>query len=220
MNRAARRRSRRRLGGLAGMSLVATTGLLGGYLGNPRMPRAYAAATCTVTTEDDNTGAGSLRKALLDHHASDSDCSTINFAPSVTEIILLSNLPAVTSSSLTITGPGSSALTLDLNDFSGFRMFRDVAGDLEGQTLAIRGLTIRDGLSTNKGSAVYSFQNSVSISDVTFTSNASSSEGGAVALSGRNNYGFELNIMNSTFTGRPQTFTSSFGSVKPITKSW
>ena len=30
MNRAARRLSRRRLGGLAGMSMVATTGLLGG----------------------------------------------------------------------------------------------------------------------------------------------------------------------------------------------
>ena len=215
MNRAARRASRRRLGGLAGMSLVATTGLLGGYLGNPRIPRAYAAATCTVTTSDDS-GPGSLREALAAHEASDSDCSTINFAPSVTEIILLSNLPAVTSSSLTITGPGSSALTLDLDGFSGIRMFRT----LNGQTLAISGLTIRDGLSTNTGSAVYSFQNSVSISDVTFTSNASSSEGGAVALSGRNNYGFELNIMNSTFTGRPQTFTSSFGSVKPITKSW
>ena len=198
MNRAARRASRRRIGGLAGMSLVATTGLLGAYLGNPRMPRAYAAATCTVTTSADS-GAGSLRQALLDHDAADANCSTINFASSVTTITLASNLPTVTGSSLTITGSGS--LTVNLSGKSGIRMQNPAAG----QTLSISGLTLTGGNASDRGGAVYGYKMNVVISDVTFTSNISSF-GGAVAA----NYG-SLDISNSTFTSN--TSHNSAGAV-------
>jgi predicted outer membrane repeat protein len=191
MNRAARRLARRRIGGLAGMSLVATTGLLGAYLGNPRMPRAYAAAVCTVTTSDDS-GAGSLRQALLDHDEEDADCSTINFASSVTTIRLESNLPTLTNaSSLTITGPGSGLLTVNLNRKSGIRMDNPA----DGQTLSISGLTLTNAYFWVRGGAVYGNNVSVAISDVTFTSNQANSGGAAVrVVSG------SLDVANSTFT--------------------
>ena len=200
MNRAARRLSRRRIGGLAGMSLVATTGLLGGYLGNPRIPRAYAAAVCTVTSSNDD-GAGSLREALAAHALDGDDCSTINFAPSVTTITLASDLPAVTSSSLTIIGPGSSVrtLTVNLNSKSGIR-FTPAA---TGQSLVISGLTLTGGRTTGagKGVAVYAYGSNVAISDVTFTSNTTVfGKGGAVAVIGTSLLPVSLGITNSSFT--------------------
>ncbi len=209
MNRAARRLSRRRIGGLAGMSLVATTGLLGVYLGNPRMPRAYAATTCTVTTSADS-GVGSLRQALLDHDAVDSDCSTIDFAADISTITLSSNLPTVTGSSLTITGPGSSALTVDLNSKSGIRMNNSTAG----QTLSISGLILTGGNSAGYlGGAVYARHTNVTISDVSFTNNTSGGlNGGAVAV-----FHGQLDVTNSTFTsntgGNGAATWSSYGAV-------
>lgn len=50
MNRQDRRRAgKRRAVGLAGVSLAAAGGLFATYLGNPRLPRAYAAVTCNQT---------------------------------------------------------------------------------------------------------------------------------------------------------------------------
>ena len=202
MNRAARRHARRRIGGLAGMSLVATTGLLGTYLGNPRIPRAYAAATCTVTTSADS-GAGSLRQALLDHDALDANCSTINFASSVTTITLSADLLKVVGSSLTITGPGSNLLTVNLNNKSGIKLQSASAG----QTLSISGLTFTGGYSGGYGGAVYARDVNTEISDVTFTSN--SSYGGALYVTNG-----ALNITNSSFTNNSSYYAGGAVSVK------
>jgi len=198
MNRAARRASRRRIGGLAGMSLVATTGLLGAYLGNPRIPRAYAALTtdCEVNSSIDTaantpvTSSLSLRQALEAHQGS-TNCSTINFNPSVTTIPISTNLPTLTNvSSLTITGPG--ALTVNLSGKSGIRMNNPATGE----TLSISGLTFNGGNSGgNKGGAVYARNTNVVITDVTFTSNTSGGGGAAYVRDG------SLDITGSTFTG-------------------
>ena len=52
MNRQDRRRTgKRRAAGLAGISLVASTGLFASYLGNPRMPRAYASVCPSGATQ-------------------------------------------------------------------------------------------------------------------------------------------------------------------------
>jgi predicted outer membrane repeat protein len=196
MNRAARRLSRRRIGGLAGMSLVATTGLLGAYLGNPRMPRAYAAATCTVTTAADS-GPGSFRQALTDHDLTDANCSTINFAPSISTITLSSNLPTVAASSLTITGPGSDLLTVDFNGRQGIA-FSTTAG----QNLSISGLTLTRGTP-----AVYVLSSDVQISDVTFTSNSFLSGAAIFSFNG------QIDISNSTFTSNTATVNFGGGAV-------
>jgi hypothetical protein len=156
------------------------------------MPRAYAAAICTVTTSTDS-GPGSLRQALLDHDAADANCSTINFAPSISTITLSSNLPTVAASSLTITGPGSDLLTVDFNGRQGITFFTS-----GGQNLSISGLTLTRGTP-----AVYVAYADVEISDVTFTSNSFLSGAAIFSFNG------PVDISNSTFTSN--TATRSYG---------
>ncbi len=201
---------RRRAGGLAGMSLVATTGLFGAYLGNPRMPRAYAAALCTVTNADD-LGPGSLRQALLDHEALPADCTTIDFDQTYfatrRTITLGSGLPYVTST-ITIDGPGSELLTIDGGGFYGFAL----AGYANGlsnpdQTIDISGLTITDTVAHDNsdfhngsqggsqfGGGLWAFYANAVVTDVTLSNDSAVSGGGALAVT----YG-TLSILDSTF---------------------
>jgi hypothetical protein len=141
-----------------------------------------------------NTAVGSslsLRQALEAHQGS-TNCSTINFASSLPAIIFITSadLPTLTNaSSLTITGPGAGALTVNLSGKSGIKLQSDSAG----QTLSISGLTFTGGYSNRSGGAVYAKDANTEISDVTFTSN--SSYGGAVSVKNG-----ALNITNSRFT--------------------
>ena len=67
-----RRSGIRRTSALAGFTLLATTGAFGAYLGNPRLQRSYAAATCNVATESE------LNAALASFTANPStDCTAI-----------------------------------------------------------------------------------------------------------------------------------------------
>src|SRR5437660_12843275 len=68
------------------------------------------AATITVTNGNDS-GSGSLRHAIS-FDASQGD--TINFAPSVTTVTLTSG-EFVVDKNLTITGPGATRLTVQVN---------------------------------------------------------------------------------------------------------
>ncbi len=96
---------------------------------------AGAAVNDTVTTLDDS-GTGSLRAAIEDANANGG--GTISFAPGLTGTIpLASDLPAITES-VTITGPGAAAVTVDANGFRTFYIDQAV-------TLTISGLTLTDG---------------------------------------------------------------------------
>ena len=215
----------RRAGGLAGLSFIATTGLLGAYLGYPGLRKAQAATTCTVTTADD-AGAGSLRQCLLDTAS-----GTITFDPSVTDTIALSSdLPQVTlTSSLTITGNGTENTRINGRENSVF----DFAGN---HTVSISGLTVENGYVDNAslggGGAIYSESGNVTITDSRFEGNDAYINGGAIHakdgsvtitgsiftsnstyFSGGAISAESISVTNSTFTGNTSTTSGAGGAL-------
>ncbi|MBU6338266.1 MAG: hypothetical protein KGR19_10720 [Acidobacteria bacterium] len=107
---------------------------------------AAQAATITVTNGNDS-GAGSLRAAL----AGAGNGDTINFDPSVTEVVLTSAQLAVTTG-VTISGPGSDVLTVRRSSAGGtpdFRIFNITPG--AGNSATLTGLTVANGKATPGG---------------------------------------------------------------------
>ena len=112
------------------------------------------AATITVTSADD-TGAGTLRQAIVDAASGD----TINFSSGFTTIILTSD-ELLINKSLTINGPGANLLTVVRGRAPGqpffhFRIFDIIAG----ATVTISGLTIVNGnpLTNDFGGGIFNF---------------------------------------------------------------
>src|SRR5713226_4247081 len=97
-----------------------------------------SAATITVMNTNDS-GAGSLRQAIIDAGAGD----TIDF--SVTGTITLTTGELLINKNLTITGPGVASLSVSGNNAS--RVFKIASG----VTVMISGLTISDGSATDGG---------------------------------------------------------------------
>lgn len=95
------------------------------------------AATITVTNGNDS-GAGSLRRAILDASSGD----TINFAPSVTTVNLTSD-ELVIDKNLTIIGPDANRLTVQRStNAPEFRIFHIRSNTV---TVSISGITISNG---------------------------------------------------------------------------
>jgi hypothetical protein len=93
-----------------------------------------AAATITVTNGNDS-GAGSLRQAIIGASPGD----TINFAPGVTTVTLTSG-ELVINKNLTITGPGANRLTVQVpNGPPPIRVFNISFSTV---TVSISGMTI------------------------------------------------------------------------------
>jgi len=150
------------------------------------------AATITVTNTNDS-GAGSLRQALVDA----SNLDTINFA--VTGTITSSNL--VVDKSVTISGPGANLLTVDGNHV--YTVFYVASG----QSVTITGLSIINGLSPQAGGigggGIYNDHATLTVANCTLSGNTnfvSGCLGGAIF-----NNGFQgtatLIVKNSTFSG-------------------
>ena len=191
MNRSQRRRLRRAKG-LAGVSLVATTGLLGAYIASPRIPRAYAMTLTVDSTAD--SGPDTLREAIETANSSPGpDTISITTAGTVT---LQSPLPSITED-LTINGPGADQFTID-----GVATHRVLnVQSVTDVQLAISDVTIargRDSAVSVRGDEYSSDQPSLTLTGVTFDGNASiHGNGGAL-------YGREvdtLTVSDSTFTG-------------------
>jgi len=107
---------------------------------------AAQAATITVTSGGDS-GAGTLRAAL----ASASNGDTINFDPSVTEVVLTSAQLSV-STGVTISGPGADVFTVRRSSAGGtpaFRVFSITPG--AGNSATLSGITIANGNDTPGG---------------------------------------------------------------------
>ena len=98
---------------------------------------ATPAATVTVTNGNDS-GAGSLRQAIIDGSPND----TINFAPRVTTITLTSG-ELVIDKNLTITGPGANHLTVQVD----LTVIRARVFNITSSTanVSISGITISNG---------------------------------------------------------------------------
>lgn len=152
-----------------------------------------AAATFTVTNSN-NTGADSLRQAVLDSNAA-AGSDTIVFDPAVfstPRTITLTTAIFVNPAagdSLTITGPGASLLTVSGNSVT--QIF--YTGGLG--TTAISGMTLTGGKGFNGGA----IQNSgiLTLTNVVLTANAADSKGGGGAIA---NLGGTLNVVNSTIS--------------------
>jgi uncharacterized repeat protein (TIGR01451 family) len=139
---------------------------------------ATAAGAATITVQNlDDSGAGSLRQALVD--AGDGD--TIDFAPGLTGTINLDGVLDVPDENLTITGPGAAALTVSGQD--SHPVFAVNAGGTvnAGWTVAISGMTIANGFSSfGFGGGGIHNRGTVTIDRCTLAGNRSNRGGGGI----------------------------------------
>jgi hypothetical protein len=140
-----------------------------------------------------DSGAGSLRQAILDANA-DSSPDLILFAPDVHGTIALSSGQLEVANNLTIVGPGAAQLAVSGNDQS--RVF---AID-PGITVAIDDLTITHGLADN-GGAILNSGATLSLSYVVVADSEALGAPGSTALGGGVfNDGGTLFVSQSTFS--------------------
>jgi predicted outer membrane repeat protein len=167
---------------------------------------AAHAATFTVTNTADN-GSGSLRQAILDANAA-SGADTIVFS-GVSGTITLTTGQITVTDSLTITGPGASVLTI--TNPTDRALLIDDAG-----TVSISGLRFADVGSTTRapgGAAIRSYGTNLTLSQMVFQNNATSSGGGALYFLSNTEatpavYN-TLSISDSTFSGNTTAPTGS-----------
>jgi hypothetical protein len=136
------------------------------------------AATRTVTTLADS-GAGSLRQAIIDAQPGD----TINFAVTGT---IVSRYLYMENKELTIDGPGANVLAISGGGLGGvFEIF--------DSTVTIQGVTIRDGWD---GGAIGMANSRLTLNNVTIADNKVGAAGAGI-----NSGDSILTINNSTFSG-------------------
>jgi len=129
------------------------------------------AGNITVTNTNDS-GAGSLRQAIVDAN----DCDTISFA--VTGTIGLTTGELLVDKDLTISGPGADILAVDGNAIT--RVFHIGTAT----TVRISGLTIRNGIASsqnypdNSGGGIYNEHATLIVTDCAITGNFASVGGG------------------------------------------
>ena len=136
------------------------------------------AATITVSSTGDS-GAGTLRQAIIDAAAGD----TIDF--SINGTITLTGSELTIGKNLTITGPGASSLTIDGNNNSRIFMVSS------GFTLTLSGVTIDNGNSGTWGGGIAN-EGTLHISD-SVISNCDANGAG-------NGYGGGIDSWNGTVT--------------------
>src|SRR5215211_5716204 len=174
------------------------------------------AASLTVTNNADS-GAGSLRQAIIDANATTGVADTINFdLGSAATITLTSSLPPITdgagltidggSADITISGDnqyhvfevGSGAkLTLSTLTVAHSTAFRG-GGIHNSGTLEVSNSTLSDNRAGGAGGGIYNLAGTVTVSNSTLSGNsANSSESGG----GIFNYQGTLEVSNSTLSG-------------------
>jgi hypothetical protein len=155
------------------------------------------AATFTVTTTADS-GAGSLRQAVIDAEFAATD-DIINFSPALSgqAIVLTGEIEITdtgTSGILTINGLGADVLTIDGGAGTN-RIFL-----IDGATVTITDLTLTGGggtgrINNGQGGAIFAFGSNLTLDRVHITANTTSGVGGGVVYNGGTHQ-----ISNSTFS--------------------
>jgi len=150
---------------------------------------SFPAGAVTVSNTDDS-GAGSLRQAIID--ATDGD--TINFSLAANSTITLTSEITI-DNSLTIDGSGTSGLVIssDDADSDGHNDSR-VFYISSGTTVTINNLTIADGYA-DYGGGIYNDGGRLNVTNCTISNNNSSSIGGGIKNTGT------LTVINSTISG-------------------
>jgi len=171
------------------------------------------ASNFVVTTNADS-GAGSLRQAILNANANlapSADSVSFNLAPGTT--ITLNTAELLINDSLVITGTGVKNLTVARDSAAPlFRIF-----NINGPgiiTVTISGMTITGGETASNpgvsgngvvgdGAALLMFNDNVTLDGVSISNNKSGSEGGGIAVASVSNAsggGGSLTIRNSTIS--------------------
>ena len=191
--------------------------------------------TCTanpVVVNTNDSGAGSLRQAILDACAG----STITFAANVNGTITLTSGDLIIDKNLTIQGPGANLLTISGNQqWRIFTLFNTTPASLSLSGLSLRNGNGQSTVSFNQGlgGAVYFIGtpgNALTLTDLTIGDSASdigggvyaggntstitvlrstiargvAIQGGGLALEGNS---LTVNLMSSTFSGNTASST-------------
>lgn len=185
--------------GIAGVSIFATTGMLGAYVSYPGLRRAHAATTCTVSSNGDNIlppfTAGELRYCL---NGVNNNNGAINIDGGIGTISLNADLPTITlNGSLTIVGAGMADTVIDGRDLHS-------AFDFQGGDLSFSSLTIQ-AMNDSSTSAIRSrlVGHSVTLRDVYIASNES--DRAAVAARG------DVYVVSSIFANNDNGSSSGDG---------
>ncbi|REJ79317.1 MAG: hypothetical protein DWQ47_00830 [Acidobacteria bacterium] len=175
------------------------------------------AGTFTVSNDADS-GAGSLRQAIVDANASGGD-DVIEFDNSffnTQRTIVLTSGELVVSDNLTVNGPGSGLLSISGNGSS--RVF-SISGEFSSLTVTISGVTVRDGwidassfagggIAVNDSNGV-PFHVTLNLESVILTENEVVGGGSGGALQVIRNGA--LNITNSVFLNNKSNAGSGIG---------
>ncbi len=171
------------------------------------------ADTFTVTNLDDS-GTGSLRQSILDANANSNGPGTVDeivFEDGLTGTITLLTGEMSITDDVTITGPGSSVVTIDADTAS--TIFNIDDSDISDIAVSISDLAFFNGSDTDGGA----IQNSedLTINFCFFENNNASEDGGAIYNTGT------MSVSNSTFNGNTSGFNGgaiySDGAITEIT---
>jgi predicted outer membrane repeat protein len=150
--------------------------LVGGIAGALVLaPQAGAATTFTVTNTADS-GAGSLRQAVLDAN-NNPGADLVVFDASSTGTITLTSGDIDITDDVMITGLGAADSIISGNNNS--RIFYIYNSDAP-LTVSISGLTMTEGASANYGGAIANWGNDLTLSSVVLTGNETTGTGGAI----------------------------------------
>ena len=148
------------------------------------------ATTFTVTNLNDS-GAGSLRQAVLDANALTGD-DTITFQSGLSGTILLTGGELAITGNLTVNGPGANILAISANHTS--RIINTTFPTIG--TVTLSGLRFKDGNAAS-GGAIYNYLCNLTVTNSTLSGNSASGGGGGGIYSILGN----LTVTNSTLSG-------------------
>ncbi len=149
---------------------------------------SMAFATTYQVTNANDSGAGSLRQAILDTNA--------NVGADIIEItsqgvLTLASVLPTPYESVTIDGPGSAAFTIDAQDLGQVMTIGQLNG---GQSYVIEGVAIRGGYNDGDGGALYlTGGNGLSLQNCNISHNTATRNGGAIRANG------PLDVIGTTF---------------------
>ncbi|MEO6193877.1 MAG: IPTL-CTERM sorting domain-containing protein [Thermoanaerobaculia bacterium] len=150
------------------------------------------AAAFNVSNLNDS-GAGSLRQAILDANAA-AGLDTVTFQAGLTGTITLTSGQLDVTDSVDIQGPGSAVISVSGNNASRvFYLYNDAALI----DVTISGLTITQGAAST-GAGIVDFDENLTLDHVAITGNTATGEGGGLWMDG---FTFAATIRDSTISG-------------------
>ncbi|HEV7670440.1 MAG TPA: choice-of-anchor Q domain-containing protein [Thermoanaerobaculia bacterium] len=177
----------------AGGSAKSPGGAIGaGLAGIAALAAATPANAITVINLNDS-GAGSLRQAILDTNAA-AGPDMIDFQPGLLGTIVLTSGQLDITDSVTIQGPGATSISVSGNSASRVFYLYNPASLLD---VTISGITIDSG-SDGFGAGIVDFDENLTLDGVTLRNNTASISGGGMAVTGGD---MTLTIRNSRITG-------------------